>query len=111
MEKSSRVWIAVLGPILALAVADLGATRLRTQTSDPCVWLGEVADRRLGLVFGDVLTPADSAQLELRTGAAWDRWARWEQVVGEHETPGACLAGWARVRVLGVPRLRLDPRR
>jgi hypothetical protein len=111
MEKSSRVWIAVLGPILALAVADLGATGLRTETSDSCVGLGEAADRRLVLVFGDVVTAGDSVQLELRTGAVWDRWARWEQVMGDHETPAACLAGWARVRVLGVPRLRLDPRR
>lgn len=111
MERLRSIVVAVLASILALAVAGPGASWARTRTWDPCVWLGEAADRRLGLAFGDVLTAADSAQLELRAGAAWDRWARREQMMGDHDTPGACLAGWARVRVLGVPPLRLGSRR
>jgi hypothetical protein len=96
--------------MVGVIVLALGAQWMvwRQGTWDTCVWMAEAADARLGLEDGDVLVAADSAAVELRTGEAWARWARWEQLVRDHETYPECLAGWARVAVIGVPELRTD---
>ncbi|MBA3895407.1 MAG: hypothetical protein H0X69_17280 [Gemmatimonadales bacterium] len=106
MRKPGRLAIAALGLCVGLLAADLWGARMRLGTWDTCVWMAEAADARLGLDGGDVLGAVDSLEVEIGTGEAWARWARWEQIVRDHASPGACLGAWARVRAVGVPPLR-----